>query len=297
MSVIQHKSVIGTTQNVSLTLNSPVTADNLLVAVIGHGSGSPVIYLEDFSQPSSLGWNGPLSASGISPLVVEAWNSLAQSSETYTLQVNFGANDGSAKHIHLFEVSGYDTFDKQGASSNGATNAPTVGIGVNTTKAIEFVLAAFLDATHSVEPFTPGIGYTAGETTNASGFSMFTEWKEITAVGQPQATASIPNVDSVYAFMVTFYSSTGGGGGSTSTFLGSVRVLGSAPAGAAVPFIGTVKVIGSAPSGVPNPYLGSVVQGNPVAGGSNPTIGEVVIVASVPSGDSDEFLGAIVEGS
>src|ERR1700676_672169 len=297
--IVQHKSTIGTTQNVSITLDSPVTSGNLLVAVIGHGSGSPVYYLEDFAQPSWLGWSGPLTSSGISPFVVEAWSGLAQSSETYTLQVNFGANDGSAKHLHLYEISGYDTFDKQAASANGATNNPSVGISVNTTKENEFVLAAFLDATHSVEPFTPGIGYTAGETTNASGFSLFTEWNEITFIGQPQASAAILNVDSVYALMVTFYSSTGGSGGSggsggTGTvFLGSVAEV-SSDADDNGEFLGTLTVISQAPSGRSNPYLGKVrvVTAAP-AGRANPSLGQVVVVSSAPANDSNPFLGQV----
>lgn len=69
-----------------------------------------------------------------------------------------------------------------------------------------------------------------------------------------------------------------------STFLGSVRVVATPPAGGeGDPFLGTVHVVGSAPAGVPNPYLGKVraVVAAP-AGDTNPSLGDVVIVGSAP---------------
>jgi hypothetical protein len=95
---------------------------------------------------------------------------------------------------------------------------------------------------------------------------------------------------------------TSGGGGDpsydpTKPFLGSIRVVGSAPAGQTVKYIGTVINIGATPpAGLKNPYLGNVIVGTPSAGDSNPTLGQVCEVSSVPSPDSDPFLGA-VEGA
>lgn len=106
---------------------------------------------------------------------------------------------------------------------------------------------------------------------------------------------------SLYAVGSASVTSSGGGGGggsysSSLPFLGSVRVVASAPSGQAVPFIGTVTKISSAPAGLPNPYLGNVVAGTPSANDTNPALGQVVEVASAPAGDNDPFLGA-VEGT
>ena len=79
----------------------------------------------------------------------------------------------------------------------------------------------------------------------------------------------------------------------TKIFLGSVRVLGSAPAGRSNPFLGTVKVIASAPAGLTNPYLGSVVVGAPSGPQTDPSLGQVVEVASAPANDTDPFLGTV----
>jgi hypothetical protein len=81
----------------------------------------------------------------------------------------------------------------------------------------------------------------------------------------------------------------------TKPFIGSVRVLGSAPAGEANEFIGTMRVITSAPVGEANPYLGSVTLGTPSSGDSNPALGQVVVVSSVPVGETDEYLGQVEE--
>jgi hypothetical protein len=84
----------------------------------------------------------------------------------------------------------------------------------------------------------------------------------------------------------------------TIPFLGSVRIVGSAPSGDPDPFVGTVRVIASAPAGLQNPYLGNVrtVTSAP-AGDNNAELGQVVIVASAPSGDLDPYLGNVIEGT
>jgi hypothetical protein len=93
-----------------------------------------------------------------------------------------------------------------------------------------------------------------------------------------------------------FISSTAGNAyDSTKPFIGSVRVLGSAPAGEVNDFIGTMRVIASPPAGEANPYLGSVTVGTPSSGDSNPALGQVVIVSSIPAGATDEYLGQIEE--
>jgi hypothetical protein len=80
-------------------------------------------------------------------------------------------------------------------------------------------------------------------------------------------------------------------------FLGSVRVVGSAPAGAKDNFLGTVHVVGSAPAGNTNPYLGQIKEVLVApAGDTNPSLGDVVVVGSAPAGDSDPYLGSVISG-
>jgi hypothetical protein len=83
---------------------------------------------------------------------------------------------------------------------------------------------------------------------------------------------------------------------STVPFIGSVRVVTQAPAGATNPFVGTYKVLASAPLSIDNPYLGNVVSGAgpyPTPGQTgNPVLGQVVVVTDAPIAD-DPFLGTI----
>jgi hypothetical protein len=81
----------------------------------------------------------------------------------------------------------------------------------------------------------------------------------------------------------------------TKPFIGSIRVIGSVPAGNANPFLGSVLVIPSPPAGIPNPYLGSVVLGSPSGSQTDPDLGQVVIVSAAPIGDPDPFLGTVEE--
>ena len=102
---------------------------------------------------------------------------------------------------------------------------------------------------------------------------------------------------SLFATGSASVSSGGSGGGSTpgssTAFLGSVRVVTQAPAGQTVKYIGTVTKVASAPAGLPNPYLGNVIAGTPSSNDSNPALGEIVEVASAPAGENDPFLGAM----
>jgi hypothetical protein len=88
-------------------------------------------------------------------------------------------------------------------------------------------------------------------------------------------------------------------GSSSLPFLGSVYE-GSAPSNIPNPvFLGTVKVIASAPNGAAlgsatNPYLGTVaVVVGPTGSQNNPTLGEVVSLGSKPSSIPDRFLGNV----
>lgn len=80
-------------------------------------------------------------------------------------------------------------------------------------------------------------------------------------------------------------------------FIGSIReVAGPDVVGETEPFLGTVTVVGSAPAGATNPYLGHVKKVTVVpAGAANPSLGQVVIVGSAPAGEVDPFLGDVIE--
>jgi hypothetical protein len=307
-SVVQHKSAVATTQGVSVTLDSPVTLGNLLVVFIArNGVSDGVAGFDEDSAPSWTSFEF-VATNVANGQRLDAYANIAQASESYTLTVEFQTNSGLAKAVHLFEISGYTTLDKQ--SSNSQTTAsPSISLGQNTSFNSELVLAAFLDGSHIGETFSTSSGYTAAELTNTGVGSMFTEYTTLSSTGNPTAATTIQNSDAVCSLMLTFYDSdntgggdggdSGGGGSSPSSgiFLGSVRVLGSAPSGRSNPFLGTVKVVSSAPSGVPNPYLGSVVLGSPSGSQTNPSLGDVVVVADVPAGASDPFLGTVSEAS
>ncbi len=307
-SVVQHKSAVATTQNVSVTLDSPVTLGNLLVVFIAHnGIVDGVAGFDEDSAPSWTSFDS-IATTVANGQRLDVYANLAQASESYTLTVEFQTNTGSAKAVHLFEISGYTTLDKQNSNSQ-TTATPSISLGQNTSFNNVLVLVAFLDGSHIGETFSTSSGFTAGKSTNTGVGSMFTEYATLSAIANPTAATTIQNSDAVCSIMLTFYDvndgATGGSGGSggggsspsSGVFMGSVRVLGSAPSGRSNPFLGTVKVISSAPSGVPNPYLGSIAVGSPSGSQSNPDMGEVVVVADVPAGASDPFLGTVSEAS
>lgn len=294
--IVQHKSAEATTQNVAVTLDSPVTEGNLVVAFVSFvGIGDSFSGFVEDSNPSP---NFQLVAS-VNQSVFEllAYAGTALENGSYTLTAEFLAN--ASHHLHVYEISGYDTVDRTGVSIQSSTKTPSVGVSLQTSAATELVLGAFLDASHIEVSFTPGAGFTTGETTGVNSFSVFSEYQTISQLGEPTASCSVPTADSFASIILTIYDSNSptppppSGG---TIFLGSVRVLGSAPAGQRVPYLGTVKVVDSAPSGASNPYLGSVVIGTPGPGNSNPSLGDVVVVNSIPAGDSDPFLGSVSEG-
>jgi hypothetical protein len=308
-SVVQHKSAVATTQSVSVTLDSPVTLGNLLVVFIARfGVVDAIAGFDEDNAPSWTTFES-LGTEVANGQRLDVYANLAQANESYTLTVEFQTNTGLAKAVHLFEISGYTTLDKQNFNSQ-TTATPSISLGQNTSFNNELVLVAFLDGSHIGETFSTSSGFTAGESTNTGVGSMFTEYTTLSAIGNPTAATTIQNSDAVCSIMLTLYDvndeggtggSGGSGGGGTSpsgtVFLGSVRVLGSAPAGRTNPFLGTVKVISSAPSGVPNPYLGSIAVGSPSGSQTNPSLGEVLIVADVPAGATDVFWGSVEETS
>lgn len=297
--IVQHNSALATTQSVAVTLGSPVTAGNMLIAIVGYSKFNSVAGFDENSAPSWTSYTLEQEVSSSATYALAAYKQTVQFEETYALTVEFASNDGTAKHVHLFEISGYDTLDQTNTDIQLSTTNPSVGLAFNTSHANELVLAAFLDQSHSVEPFTAGSGYTAAETTNSTGFSMFTESTTISAVGQPSASATIPNSDIVYSLILTFYSSTGGSGGSgggrssSSVFLGAVTEVSSIPSGEADVFVGTVSVVSQAPSGAAVSYLGQVRVVTAPAGRPNPALGQVVVLSSPPNNGENPWLGSV----
>jgi hypothetical protein len=294
--VVQHKSVQATTQSVSITLDNAVTQGNLLIAVIGCASGNSISSLNDGGDTFNMEIGF-----GVTPVFGYVYDAVIGTAGTLTLTVNFGSSDGLGKHIHLYEVNGYVTFDKLGGQTQTNTTSPSASITYNTSEADELVLAGFIDETYIDITFTPGSGYTAGETTNTDTFSMFTEFKTISSVGEPTATCTVSASSTVSSFIGTWYGTggsggsggSGGGAGTSTTFLGSVTEVDSAPAGENDPFLGTVTVVSSAPAGLPNPYLGRVRVGSPSGQQNNPALGEVVVVSSAPAGLPNPYLGTV----
>lgn len=87
---------------------------------------------------------------------------------------------------------------------------------------------------------------------------------------------------------------------SSTTFLGSVRVLSNPPSGKSSsnsPYLGSVRVVSGVPANIPNPpYLGSVCLGTPTsAGDGNPALGDVVVVTEIPANATDVWLGFVEE--
>lgn len=79
----------------------------------------------------------------------------------------------------------------------------------------------------------------------------------------------------------------------TKPYLGTVTLIGSAPAGLPNPFIGKVLVLGSAPAAPAGPYLGHYVAGSAPVSGPDNLLGQVVVVGSAPAGAPDPFLGTV----
>jgi len=156
-------------------------------------------------------------------------------------------------------VFGYTTDNTQGPNgTNGWVGRPVTGLGGE----VNFGLMD-LDTT-APGTYTPTATFSASE-----------EWAPVTLAIKSTSSGDVYDA--------------------TIPFIGSIRIVGSAPAGASNPFVGTVKVLASIPSGPPNPYLGNAVIGTPSAGDSNPVLGQVSVVGSAPAGDSDPFLGQVEE--
>lgn len=133
------------------------------------------------------------------------------------------------------------------------------------------------------QPFSSGVNFS-----NAMAYGIAAETGSVNPTFSWSGGAA-----EVMAGMLSFMPAATPPSGGT-TYLGRVRVVGSAPASRSNPFLGSATVVGSAPAGTPDPYLGQIVEvGSAPAGASNPSIGNVTVVGSAPAGDADPFLGSV----
>jgi hypothetical protein len=242
--IVQQKSNVVTGTSIGATFDNPVAQGNLLIAAIFTPS----------TNPSSVGdgVNTYFTATEQSPsagFLFNIYYAKATANGSVTITVNFGSS--TTVHLHIFEVSGgYDTFEQAGENYNNTNSLNgTVSTSGSTTHAKSFVFAMFADNFGSGVTWTPGSGYTAGQTTSG-GHVVFSEGGEINGAGVQTATAS-QNFSSVIAsVIVTFYAS-GGGGGLTITTTGL-------PDGSQVfAYSATLQATGGTP-----PYGWSIISGS-----------------------------------
>jgi hypothetical protein len=263
--IVQQNSGVATGTTIAVAFNNPVAQGNLLIAAIFTPS----------TNPSSVGdgTNTYFTGTEQSPsagFLFNIYYAKANANGTPTITVNFGSS--TTVHLHIFEVAGgYDTFEQAGENYNGTNSLNgTVSTSGSTTHATSFVFAMFADNFGSGVTWTPGSGYTAGQTT-ASGHVVFSEGGEITGAGVQTATAS-QNFSSVIAsVIVTFYSSTGGVVAITTTGLPNGSQVQSysatlAATGGTQPYTWTI-LSGSLPPGLSLSSAG-VISGTPTAAGT-----------------------------
>jgi hypothetical protein len=293
--IVQSKSGVATGTTISVTFDNPVTKGNLLIAAIFTSSQSAGV--SDGANTYFIALDSEPAASYL--LEMYKANAGANGSLTLTASLSEGSD---TIHLHIFEVAGgYDTQEESGSNYSGANTANgTVSTGGATTQADSFVFAMFVSSFGSGITWTPGSGFTAGQTTSG-GHVVFTEGREVTTTGVQTATATANFASGQIAGgIATFYASgndsgggDSGGGGATSSlpFLGSVTEVADVEGNDI--FLGTVTVVDSVPQGAANPYLGKVRVVSAPAGRANPSLGQVVVMGSAPVNDSNPWLGSV----
>jgi hypothetical protein len=295
--IVQSKSAVASGGSLSLTFDAPVTLGNLIV--VGVFSDTT----EATGVSDGVNSYSPAADETYSPAnySTQLFYAIATQNGSVTISSAFSPSAGNHAVIHAHEVSGgYSLIDQTGVSNTVQTgNSVSISTSAPTAHANEFVIALFL-----VNP-RGGTWTTTSPTAEAvleedPSEGTLSMCYEVSSSGSQtaEATYSPFNVTEFNGVIATFYkASSDPPYDSTKPFLGSVRIVGSAPAGARVAFLGTViNIGGTPPAGLSNPYLGNVVVGTPSAGDSNPSLGQVCEVDSAPAGDPDPFLG-VVEGA
>jgi hypothetical protein len=293
--IVQHKSAVanGNRHDPALTLDSPVTAGNLILVVSGADPSADLVPYDD-SQGNS--YQNALSLFGPSVVGIQIRWAIAKASGTLSFSSSQVDGDSSSEHLHVYEISQYNTADASGTNFQSGTASGTVSTSGAKAQAAEFVLGVF--ASDSGSPtFTLGGGLVGEHTTGDDGVTVASGGAEVNSAGVQTETASASGSGNITSVIVTFYNVAPPPPPppppSSGIFLGSVTEVGSIPSGAAAIFVGTVTVVESAPAGVPNPYLGRIHSGSPSAGQANPSLGQVVIVGSAPAGAHDPYLGTV----
>jgi len=179
--IVQHNSITSDAQSVSITPDAPVSAGNALILLIVHTSTDPIesvsgaTFTQRFTDTDAgFGvaiYDAPISESG-SPEIT----------------VNFSTFENQHQ-LHLFE-STYQEFDKANVSLQTASANPQGPFLGETTNPSELVLALFVAGFDSTPSMSAGAGYTAGEATIDDSTLAFSEFKELSSVGDPNATAT-----------------------------------------------------------------------------------------------------------
>jgi hypothetical protein len=331
-SIIQRKAAFAThvgSGSVAVTLDSPISAGSTLViacAVVQTDGGSNALPNITVQDDLTNGYSPTAYASSGSGFFANTYQGSAipqAGARTYTL--SYTAQTGGSAYTYLAGICVYELSGVSSSFSNESAHTGTSGVhapsslsatisglsgGTYGNLLVSIYAGIFTSTLTDAQAVAAGSGWTLDGRDAVNGtFSPIAIVFESQLVGSPSnpaATVSsstnstaIDDTLLVAAYSLTSAISGGGsgGGGSTDTdiFLGSVRVLGSAPSGQSNPFLGTVKVISSPPSGRTNPYLGSVVIGTPGANNTNPSLGEVVVVTEVPADAFDEFWGTVSE--
>jgi hypothetical protein len=324
------------TGSVSVTLPNPITAGNIVVlasAIIqtngSTGLGSTISGVEDNLGNGYAGASYDSFGQGNFCSVFQGSIVPQAGAQTYTL--TFDPPSGTTGYEFLV---GFIVYEVNGAGSGfnftneSAHQSLTSLQNINNLSAqisslsggtygnLLIAVGAFTDSTSltNAQAMAAGSGWTLDARDavslafGSSGAIVF-ESQLVSPGNNPAAkfSGNATNTELDGTILVAAYSLTsaisgggsggGGGTGNSTTFLGSVRVIGSAPGNIpVVPFLGIMKVVASAPSGPPNPYLGSVILGSPSSNDTNPALGEVVVVTEIPAGEIDVFLGAVEEG-
>jgi hypothetical protein len=272
---------------------SPITIGNFLIALVSNTGRTDTPTVVDTLNAANVFEEvigGANSGAGCSCSI---WIApiLAAAGGTCNVEATWGGSNNS--HLAVYEVSGIGGTADQTDYTNEGTGS---GTSKTTTSAGELCFSIVVNqGSYGAYDLTPSGSWTwdfpgaAGQQAASSVASQVQA-----SAGAIQATFAGSAFSGGIA-MATFAAPAGNAYDPTKPFIGSVRVLGSAPAGEANEFIGTMRVLVDAPAGEANPYLGSVTVGTPSSGDSNPALGQVVIVSSVPAGETDEYLGQIEE--
>jgi len=263
--IVQQKSGVATGTTVNVTFDNPVVKGNLIIAAI-FTSGNNISSIGDGSNV----YNNALDQIPSSGFIFEMYYAKAGANGSITITVGMSTSD--TIHLHIFVVAGgYDTTEQSGSNYQGTNGENgTVSTFGATTHAKSFVLAMFADNFGSGVTWTPGSGYTAGQTTSG-GHVVFSEGAEITGAGVLTATASQNFSSVIGSGIATFYSSTGvvvitttglPNGSQVQSYSATLAATGGVP-----PYTWAI-VSGNLPPGLSLNASTGVISGTPTAAGT-----------------------------